>query len=952
MNRRTAAFGAVLALSLAVPPALATSAAAASRPGTTRVTPTTGPGGALSRLRNAARGSLRVHLEPDGTVNHLASAKGTAVLPAPSGVDTPQEAVEHQLGRFGEAFGIDGTRSRAVVRRTIRSSTGGTVVRADQVVDGIPVFGGQVVTSLDHDNGVVSVDAATTDATTVPAAKVSQDKARRTAVAMVARNYHLPAASLQVSSLGERVFDPSLVGGAAPPLGARPVWQFQVGDGDRVRETVLVGAVKGEVALHFNQVSELNRSICDNGDAHVVSSDDDVPDCTAPARTEGGAPSSVADVNDAYDNLGAVSDAYQQLDGLNLTDIIGLETNGVKSLTATVRWCYSDACPYDDAFWDGQQMVFGDGYARADDVVGHELTHGYVQHTSGLFDLYQSGAINESVADTIGEVVDHRNNPAGPEDNSDWTIGEDLGDPAAERSMQDPPLHGQPDRTGSNLWSAKAVDFADPTTDDGDVHLDDGVGNKTAYLISQGGTFNGQTITGIDGTDDGLAKTGRLYLEAIPRLTSGADYAQLGNVLIATCQQLAAHGTGDFSSSDCDSVTAAVAATQLETAPAGAPAQAPITCPTGTAPRLVARDDDGIDGFTFSSNSPLWGRTDGYYVPSWASSGTSSLFALDPDPSIDDMPASGAMWSRALTVPRTTGGTFLNFHHTYLLDYDGGTYYDGGQVLVQKLVGGAWTTVNGLPWVNGANRHILGSTTAGFTGFGGDSHGYGSSQVDLTSLAGQTVRFVFRIEGSPNISFYGWWIDDVRMFSCALPVPSAPTAVGVRAAGSSVVVTWKPPTTAGSGVSGYVVSHGSVTKTVSGSTRTVTFTGLPTTTAQSFSVSATAPDLSQGPAASRVVYATASTLSSSKAKVKKRKPFVLTARVVRRGSSSPAAGVGVILQRKAGSAWANVISGTTGRSGTKAWTLRQSKSTYYRVLTRAGGIWFASASSPRLVRKK
>ena len=69
-------------------------------------------------------------------------------------------------------------------------------------------------------------------------------------------------------------------------------------------------------------------------------------------------------------------------------------------------------------------MVFGTGYAAADDVVGHELTHGYVERTSGLFYLHQSGALNESLADTIGEIVDHRN-PAS-DDDADWTIGEDL----------------------------------------------------------------------------------------------------------------------------------------------------------------------------------------------------------------------------------------------------------------------------------------------------------------------------------------------------------------------------------------------------------------------------------------------------------------------------------------------------------------------------------------------
>ena len=116
--------------------------------------------------------------------------------------------------------------------------------------------------------------------------------------------------------------------------------------------------------------------------------------------------------------------------------------NSNKTLASTVRWCYSDqSCPFANAFWDGTQMVFGTGYAGADDVVGHELTHGYVEQTSELFSLHQSGAINESVADTIGEIVDHRN---GADDDSAWNLGEDIpGGPI--RSLQDPTLYGQPD---------------------------------------------------------------------------------------------------------------------------------------------------------------------------------------------------------------------------------------------------------------------------------------------------------------------------------------------------------------------------------------------------------------------------------------------------------------------------------------------------------------------------
>ena len=197
-------------------------------------------------------------------------------------------------------------------------------------------------------------------------------------------------------------------------MGIRPVWQFTVTHGLDVRETVLVGSTHGEVVLAFNDAPGLTRKICDNANRHVVLDTADVPTTCASARSEGNAPvttgTGATDVNAAYDNLGEASQAYFDLDGIDLTNTIGLGAPGSRTLQSTVRWCYSnEPCPYDNAFWDGSQMVFGAGYATANDVVGHELTHGYVERTSDLFPIYQSGAINESVADTIGEIVDHRN---------------------------------------------------------------------------------------------------------------------------------------------------------------------------------------------------------------------------------------------------------------------------------------------------------------------------------------------------------------------------------------------------------------------------------------------------------------------------------------------------------------------------------------------------------------
>ncbi len=85
--------------------------------------------------------------------------------------------------------------------------------------------------------------------------------------------------------------------------------------------------------------------------------------------------------------------------------------------------------------------------------------------------------------------------------------------------------------------------------DNGGVHTNSGVGNKTAYLISQGGTFNGQTITGID-AGPLLTKTAKLYLNVIQSLTSGSDYADLARVLDQSCQDLLAAGTAGFTAAE------------------------------------------------------------------------------------------------------------------------------------------------------------------------------------------------------------------------------------------------------------------------------------------------------------------------------------------------------------------------------------------------------------------
>ena len=137
-------------------------------------------------------------------------------------------------------------------------------------------------------------------------------------------------------------------------------------------------------------------------------------------------------------------------------------------------------------------MFFGDGYASADDVVGHELTHGVTEHESNLVYMNESGAINESLSDVFGELIDQTNGAGNDSASVKWLMGEDL-PIGAIRSMKNPKLYGDPDRYLSPLYYTGEGD-------NGGVHFNSGVNNKLCYLLTDGGSFNGETITamGVD----------------------------------------------------------------------------------------------------------------------------------------------------------------------------------------------------------------------------------------------------------------------------------------------------------------------------------------------------------------------------------------------------------------------------------------------------------------------
>jgi Zn-dependent metalloprotease len=130
---------------------------------------------------------------------------------------------------------------------------------------------------------------------------------------------------------------------------------------------ILVDAHLGAVPLHFNQIhTALNRQIYDNNNNPASG----LPG-VGPVRTEGGPPTGITDVDLAYDYSGDTYNFFNTEHGRDSLDNAGM------TLISTVRYCDpSSPCPFANAFWNGVQMVYGQGFSAADDVVGHELTHG------------------------------------------------------------------------------------------------------------------------------------------------------------------------------------------------------------------------------------------------------------------------------------------------------------------------------------------------------------------------------------------------------------------------------------------------------------------------------------------------------------------------------------------------------------------------------------------------
>jgi Zn-dependent metalloprotease len=237
-------------------------------------------------------------------------------------------------------------------------------------------------------------------------------------------------------------------------------------------------------------------------------------------RTEGGPPVADPVVNQAYDATGTTWDFFFHVLARNSVDGRGLP------LESTVH----SAQARDNAFWNGNRMVFGDAtprgpfmgsFAALIDVVAHELTHGVTQYATpkGLDYMNQSGALNESWSDVFGSIVKQWSLQQNVKQ-ADWLIGAGL----------------LKLRYGKALRSLKApgtawIEDDQPSTMDGyvtagDVHTNSGIPNKAFYLAAD-------AIGG-----NAWDRAGPIWYRALPLLGPHASFVDAAHATVQAASAL------------------------------------------------------------------------------------------------------------------------------------------------------------------------------------------------------------------------------------------------------------------------------------------------------------------------------------------------------------------------------------------------------------------------------
>jgi len=256
-------------------------------------------------------------------------------------------------------------------------------------------------------------------------------------------------------------------------------------------------------------------------------------------RREGEPVSADVGVNEAYDGSGVTYDLYQNVYQRN-----SIDANGMR-LDSTVHYQRG----YDNAFWNGEQMVYGDGdedqpvsdrlfnrFTIAIDVIGHELTHGVTQFEARLTYALQPGALNESMSDVFGSLVKQYSlNQTAAQ--ADWIIGAGLltsnVNGVGIRSMKAPGTAYDDPVLGKDPQPAHMRDYVTTVSDNGGVHINSGIPNHAFY------------VTAMELGGSAWEKAGKIwYVTLKDKLQSNSNFQNCANLTYQVAGEL--YGAGSI----------------------------------------------------------------------------------------------------------------------------------------------------------------------------------------------------------------------------------------------------------------------------------------------------------------------------------------------------------------------------------------------------------------------
>ncbi|MBI4852671.1 MAG: peptidase M4 family protein [Acidobacteria bacterium] len=417
---------------------------------------------------------------------------------------------------------------------------------------------------------------------------------------------------------------------------------------------------------------------------------------------------------DAQYGVAATYDYFKTVHGRNGIDGNGGpgSTTSIDGVTSLIGARVHYSTRYNNAFWNGQYMTFGDGDGSTFsslttvDICGHELTHGVTERTANLVYSGESGALNESMSDVFGVMVDRflRGESA-----NTYKIGEECFTPAngtgdALRYMDNPHLAGNGGFTSDDDPDHYSERYTG-TADNGGVHINSGIANKAFYLVAKGGSHHlGGTMTGI-----GPGDAEKIWFRALTSfMTSSTNFAGARTATLNAATALFGNGSTQYNAV-CQAWSMVGVGTSCTAPPPPPP-------PTGA--ELL------VNGGFETSLSP------------WVASGAGALYTNN-----GNFPQAGTGYAyfgaansvsgqtyQQFTIPAGTSKTLSFFLNVTSAETTTSTQFDKLFVEVRNSSGALLAT---LATYSNLNKGTSGS--------------YGTAKsFSLAAYAGQTIRVQFR----------------------------------------------------------------------------------------------------------------------------------------------------------------------------------------------------------------